>query len=150
MSGSSGAGQVGHHRELLDRANCDVVADELNSGAKLDVVGGGALRGIILHKLMEELLTGIVKLDQAALRIRSSRRRAREMSIVRDVPSPGERVRSLAGGVVRIRTGSGCPANSVQLATIPMRSRLRGGICTEYTPSSWLVGLLNGSRLRVT
>src|SRR4030095_5371713 len=55
-------------RELLDRANFDVVTDELNRGVKPDVVGGGALRGIILHKLMEELLTGIVKPDQADLR----------------------------------------------------------------------------------
>ncbi len=57
-------------RELLDRATFDVVSDELN--IKPDVVGGGALRGIILHKLMEELLTGIAKPDQADLRSRAA------------------------------------------------------------------------------
>ncbi|TAJ81841.1 exodeoxyribonuclease V subunit beta [Reyranella sp.] len=59
-------------RELLDRADFDVVAEELDSGVKSNVVGGGALRGIVLHKLMEELLTGIVKPDQADLRNRAA------------------------------------------------------------------------------
>jgi CRISPR-associated exonuclease Cas4 len=48
-------------RELLDRATIDVGAGEGDFGAEAVVVGAGALRGIILHKLMEELLTGLDK-----------------------------------------------------------------------------------------
>ena len=46
-------------RELLDRATIDVGDGEGDFGAEAVVLGAGALRGIILHKLMEELLTRI-------------------------------------------------------------------------------------------
>lgn len=59
-------------RELLDRATFEIVADEAYSGVEPGVVGAGALRGIILHKLMEELLTAMVKPDQEALRSRAA------------------------------------------------------------------------------
>ena len=41
---------------------------------KLEVVGGGALRGTVLHKLMEEFLTGELEADE-----RAAASRAREL-----------------------------------------------------------------------
>lgn len=59
-------------RELLDRATFDVVANETDSQIESEVVGAGALRGIILHKLMEELLTGTVAADHAVVTSRAA------------------------------------------------------------------------------
>jgi len=59
-------------RELLDRATFDIVANETDSAIEPGVAGAGALRGIILHKLMEELLTGTVTPDQALLTSRAA------------------------------------------------------------------------------
>ena len=38
------------------------------------------------------------------------------------VKGPGEKVRRLDGGAVRIRTGGGCSAGSVQMATFSLSS----------------------------
>lgn len=51
---------------LSDSIDTVVVADLL--AGQMEVVGGGALRGIILHKLMEELLTGELE-DQERIAI---------------------------------------------------------------------------------
>lgn len=59
-------------RELLDRATLDVDSTEEDTVAEPVVVGAGALRGVILHKLMEELLTGLVEADLTALEHRAS------------------------------------------------------------------------------
>lgn len=59
-------------RELLDRATFDAVANETGTGGEPAVVGAGALRGIILHKLMEELLTGAVTPNRALLTSRAA------------------------------------------------------------------------------
>ncbi|MDA9398721.1 MULTISPECIES: UvrD-helicase domain-containing protein [unclassified Bradyrhizobium] len=59
-------------RELLDRATIDFGADDADSDDKAVVVGAGALRGIILHKLMEELLTGLLRPELADLNARAS------------------------------------------------------------------------------
>jgi ATP-dependent exoDNAse (exonuclease V) beta subunit len=59
-------------RELLDRATIDNVAGEGDSEIEAVVVGAGALRGIVLHKLMEELLVGRLKPDLAHLTERAS------------------------------------------------------------------------------
>jgi CRISPR-associated exonuclease Cas4 len=82
-------------RELLDRATIDVGASEGDTGIETVVVGAGALRGIILHKLMEELLTGL--LIPAHLNDRASTL-AQEVTIVgAAVPDPSE----LAATVLR-------------------------------------------------
>jgi CRISPR-associated exonuclease Cas4 len=59
-------------RELLDRATIDIGADEGDSGVGAVVVGAGALRGIVLHKLMEELLTEQLPPNLAHLTERAS------------------------------------------------------------------------------
>lgn len=59
-------------RELLDRATIDIGAGEGDLGVEAFVVGAGALRGIVLHKLMEELLTGQLPPDLAHLTERAS------------------------------------------------------------------------------
>lgn len=59
-------------RELLDRAALVVGATEEDTEAEPIVVGAGALRGTILHKLMEELLTELVGADLTALADRAS------------------------------------------------------------------------------
>lgn len=58
-------------RELLDRAAIDVEA--IGAELALDpVVGAGALRGVVLHRLMEELLTGLILPDRKKLRDRAA------------------------------------------------------------------------------
>lgn len=59
-------------RELLDRATIDIGAGEGDSGVEAVVVGAGVLRGIVLHKLMEELLTGQLAPGLAHLTERAS------------------------------------------------------------------------------
>lgn len=58
-------------RELLDRATIDAGTNEGDLETEAVVVGAGALRGIILHKLMEELLTGLLVPDRAHLTARA-------------------------------------------------------------------------------
>lgn len=58
-------------RELLDRAILDVEAIRVEPTPD-PVVGAGALRGVVLHKLMEELLTGLVVPGQRQLKDRAS------------------------------------------------------------------------------
>ena len=58
-----------------------------------DVIGAGALRGIILHKLMEELLTGELPSDRAAAVVRTSVLLSQLASTVNEkspLPSPDE------------------------------------------------------------
>jgi CRISPR-associated exonuclease Cas4 len=59
-------------RELLDRATIDIGASEGDSDVEAVVVGAGALRGIVLHKLMEELMMGQLAPDLAHLTERAS------------------------------------------------------------------------------
>jgi CRISPR-associated exonuclease Cas4 len=59
-------------RELLDRATIDIGTGEGDSGSEAVIVGAGALRGIVLHKLMEELLTGQLAPNLAHLTERAS------------------------------------------------------------------------------
>lgn len=59
-------------RELLDRATLDVGSTEEDTEAVPVVVGAGALRGTILHKLMEELLTGLLQPNVDAIDHRAS------------------------------------------------------------------------------
>lgn len=54
-------------RELLDRATIDVSRSEGDTTVRTYVLGAGALRGTILHKLMEELLTKMLDPDLAQL-----------------------------------------------------------------------------------
>jgi hypothetical protein len=50
-------------RELLDRVSIDSALTEFDDDPEAIVGGAGARRGVILHKLMEELLTGLVAAD---------------------------------------------------------------------------------------
>lgn len=50
-------------RELIDRAGIDTSESGIQSTPDALVEGAGALRGIILHKLVEELLTQVVEPD---------------------------------------------------------------------------------------
>jgi CRISPR-associated exonuclease Cas4 len=59
-------------RELLDRATIDIGAGAGESEVEAVVVGAGALRGIVLHKLIEELLIGQLAPDLAHLTERAS------------------------------------------------------------------------------
>jgi CRISPR-associated exonuclease Cas4 len=73
-------------RESLDRATIDVGAWEGDSDIKAVVEGAGALRGIILHKLMEELLTRLLERDLARVTDRASALTLQ--AIVPDATSP--------------------------------------------------------------
>ncbi|WP_404926227.1 UvrD-helicase domain-containing protein [Mesorhizobium sp. ORM16] len=59
-------------RELLDRATLDVAALDESADTEPIVVGAGVSRGVLLHKLMEELLTGLLLPDLPALEDRAS------------------------------------------------------------------------------
>jgi hypothetical protein len=50
-------------RDLLDAVTVDAVAAEDDLSPSPTVIGAGPLRGVILHKLMEELLIGLVAAD---------------------------------------------------------------------------------------
>jgi ATP-dependent exoDNAse (exonuclease V) beta subunit len=50
-------------RELLDRISIDSALNEFVEDPEAIIVGAGARRGVILHKLMEELLIGLVAAD---------------------------------------------------------------------------------------
>ncbi len=77
-------------RELLDRATIDVGANEGDPEIEAVVVGAGALRGIILHKLMEELLTGLLAPDLAHLNDRASTLAQEAISVEAAVPDSSE------------------------------------------------------------
>lgn len=59
-------------RELLDRATMDVGSDDGDLGNKAAIAGAGAARGIVLHKLMEELLTGLLQAELTDLHVRAT------------------------------------------------------------------------------
>lgn len=59
-------------RELLDRVSIDTSLVEFDDDAEAVIVGAGARRGVILHKLMEELLTGLVAAELGQLTDRAS------------------------------------------------------------------------------
>jgi CRISPR-associated exonuclease Cas4 len=73
-------------RELLDRATIDVGLSEVEAV----VVGAGALRGIVLHKLMEELLTGLLVPDLAHLTDRASTLTQETIAAGATGPDPSE------------------------------------------------------------
>jgi ATP-dependent exoDNAse (exonuclease V) beta subunit len=80
-------------RELLDRATIDVGTIDGDSGdseIEASVVGAGALRGIILHKLMEELLIGLLVPDLARLTDRASTLTEEAIVAGTTVPDPSE------------------------------------------------------------
>jgi CRISPR-associated exonuclease Cas4 len=77
-------------RELLDRATIDVGTNEGDSEIQAVVVGAGALRGVILHKLMEELLTGLLVPDLAHLTDRASALTREAIVAGATVPDPSE------------------------------------------------------------
>jgi CRISPR-associated exonuclease Cas4 len=77
-------------RELLDRATIDVGTNEGGSEIEAVVVGAGALRGIILHKLMEELLTGLLVPDLAHLNDRAFTLAQDAIIVGATVPDPSE------------------------------------------------------------
>jgi ATP-dependent exoDNAse (exonuclease V) beta subunit len=77
-------------RELLDRATIDVGMSEGDSEIEAVVVGAGALRGIVLHKLMEELLTGLLVPDLAHLTDRASTLTQEAIVAGTTVPDPSE------------------------------------------------------------
>jgi ATP-dependent exoDNAse (exonuclease V) beta subunit len=77
-------------RELLDRATIDVGTSEGDSEIQAVVVGAGALRGIVLHKLMEELLTGRLVPDLAHLTDRASTLTQEAIVAGATVPDPSE------------------------------------------------------------
>ncbi|MDA9419307.1 hypothetical protein XI04_03890 [Bradyrhizobium sp. CCBAU 11430] len=54
---------------LADPVDTVVVADSL--AEQMEVVGGGALRGIVLHKLMEEFLTGELEVQERLVAFRA-------------------------------------------------------------------------------
>jgi ATP-dependent exoDNAse (exonuclease V) beta subunit len=59
-----------HDRDrLVDPIDTVVVADSLIE--QMEVVGGGALRGIVLHKLMEEFLTGELGVQERLVALRA-------------------------------------------------------------------------------
>jgi CRISPR-associated exonuclease Cas4 len=60
-------------RSLLDRATIDAPsAEDAPDVEEVVVAGAGPLRGIVLHKLMEELLVGFVAADATSLTQRAS------------------------------------------------------------------------------
>jgi CRISPR-associated exonuclease Cas4 len=60
-------------RDLLDRATIDAAgADDFPDIESVAVAGAGPLRGIVLHKLMEELLLAFVKANRTSLAERAS------------------------------------------------------------------------------
>jgi CRISPR-associated exonuclease Cas4 len=77
-------------RELLDRATINVGMSEGDSEIEAVVVGAGALRGIVLHKLMEELLTGLLVPDLAHLTDRASTLTQEAIVAGATVPDPSE------------------------------------------------------------
>jgi CRISPR-associated exonuclease Cas4 len=77
-------------RELLDRATIDVGTSEGDSEIEAVVVGAGALRGIILHKLMEELLTGLLMPDLQRLTDRASTLTNEAIVAAATIPDPSE------------------------------------------------------------
>jgi CRISPR-associated exonuclease Cas4 len=77
-------------RELLDRATIDVGTSEGDSEIEAVVVGAGALRGIILHKLMEELLTGLLTPDLTHLTDRASTLTKEAIVAAATIPDPSE------------------------------------------------------------
>jgi CRISPR-associated exonuclease Cas4 len=77
-------------RELLDRATIDVGTSEGDSEIEAVVIGAGALRGIILHKLMEELLTRLLVPDLAHLTDRASTLTREAIVAGATVPDPTE------------------------------------------------------------
>jgi ATP-dependent exoDNAse (exonuclease V) beta subunit len=77
-------------RELLDRATIDVGTNEGDSNIEAVVVGAGALRGIILHKLMEELLTGLLVPKLAHLTARASTLTQEAIVARATAPDPSE------------------------------------------------------------
>ncbi len=85
-------------RELLDRATIEVGTSEGSTEVEATVVGAGALRGIILHKLMEELLTGLLEPDPTVLCDRAATLTREAIIEGKIVPDPSE----LAATALRI------------------------------------------------
>lgn len=77
-------------RELLDRATIDVGASEGSADLGTFIIGAGALRGIVLHKLMEELLTGLAAPDLADLAERAARLTQEAITVDTLPPDPKE------------------------------------------------------------
>jgi CRISPR-associated exonuclease Cas4 len=87
-------------RELLDRATIDVCTSDGDSEIEAVVVGAGALRGIILHKLMEELLTGLLTPNIELVTDRAATLTKEAIIAAVTVPNPSE----LAATVLRTLT----------------------------------------------
>jgi len=58
-------------RELLEQATVEAGATQDDPQSEAVIIGAGSLRGVILHKLMEELITGTVTADVAPLTTRA-------------------------------------------------------------------------------
>jgi CRISPR-associated exonuclease Cas4 len=59
-------------RELLERATVDAARHENDPQSQAIVIGAGPLRGVVLHKLMEELLTALLVPDVTKLTSRAA------------------------------------------------------------------------------
>lgn len=77
-------------RELLDRATINVEESDADLNSEAVVIGAGSTRGIILHKLMEELLTGQLRPNLADLTERASKLSDETLVPGRPKPDPTE------------------------------------------------------------